>query len=71
MRKLKAFAELERRRKIAPWIPKATWKALEQLARIPPFNQPNLKNPCKNLIEHIEQNSRAWKAYVHGKQFLE
>ena len=24
-----------------------------------------------NLIQHIEKNSKVWKEYVYGKQFLE
>ena len=71
MNKLKEFQELERRRKIAPWISKSTWKALDQLAKIPPFNQSNMKNPHKNLIKHIENNSKQWKTYVHSKKFID
>ena len=44
---------------------------MEQLSRIPPFNQSNLRNQCSSLVEHIEQNSEQWKTYINGNQFLE
>ena len=60
MNKLAEFKELERKKKVAPWISKSVWVALEQLSKIPPFNQPNIRNPSMNLIHHIEKNSKEW-----------
>ena len=60
MLKIQEISEYERRRKAAPWITKTQWKELEQLSRIPPFNQSNLKNHCNNIVQHIEENSQKW-----------
>ena len=58
--------KLSRRKKLAPWISRTQWIALDKLSLIAPFNTPNENNKCKNLSDHIEKNPEMWLHWLQG-----
>lgn len=60
-----------RRKKACPWIDAAQWKAIDKLSRIPPFDQPNLRNKEACLADHIEKHSQEWHDFVTGAQIID
>ena len=61
--------KFEARQTKIPWITRDQWKALDQLSKITPFNQPNTKNKCKTLSEHVEKYPQKWHDYLNGRDF--
>ena len=56
--RLERGEQVANRRKIAcPWVDATQWKAIDKLSRIPPFDQPNLRNKEACLADHIEKHS--------------
>ena len=43
---------------LCPWITEQQWQGLQSLAKMPPFNRPD-------IIDHILANHEAWTRYIH------
>lgn len=49
----------------APWVDNKTWKLIDKLSKITPFDQPNSENDSESLAVHVAQNPHVWYKYVY------
>jgi len=49
----------------APWVQPKTWKLIDKLSKITPFDQPNSENDSESLAVHVANNQGMWHSYVY------